>query len=155
MPAPPRPEALRYLLGDLPARQVGREQARGGDGAGGARAVGDHHGAAEAEQPDPWRRHAERELSVGHPELAELDQHLRLGIRGRAGVDEHRAARPGRQHHGKPGRSTPGSDLSLSLAIATMPPVDPAETTAAGPDRRPVRAVRCGAQRITGGRGRG
>jgi hypothetical protein len=57
---------------------------------------------ADGEQPDPRQGHAERELGVGDPELAELDQHLRLGVRGRAGVDEHRAARTGRQHHGQP-----------------------------------------------------
>jgi hypothetical protein len=59
MPAPPgraagtRPpwaESLGDLLGDLAAGQVGGEQARGGDRAGGARAVRDDHGAAQAEQ---------------------------------------------------------------------------------------------------------
>jgi hypothetical protein len=54
MPAPgdrtPGVEALRYLLRDLAAGQIGREQAGGSDRAGGARAVRDHHGAAEAEQ---------------------------------------------------------------------------------------------------------
>ena len=34
-----------------------------------------------------------------------------------------------------PGRSTPGSDRSRSRAVATMPPVDPAETTAAASPR--------------------
>jgi len=54
MPAPgdrtPGVEALRYLLRDLAAGQIGREQAGGSDRADGARAVRDHHGAAEAEQ---------------------------------------------------------------------------------------------------------
>ena len=48
--APARAEALRDLLGDLAAGQVGREQAGGGDGAGGAGAVGDDHGPGQAEQ---------------------------------------------------------------------------------------------------------
>jgi hypothetical protein len=42
-------EPLGDLLGDLAAGQVGRELAGGGDGAGGAGAVRDHHGAAQAE----------------------------------------------------------------------------------------------------------
>ena len=205
------------LLGDLAAGQVGREPAGGGDGAGGARAVGDHHGAAEAEQdrsavafrveprgelaqpaalqeradpcgpcggqrgaqlgrgepdralerlqrdvareavgddhvelagqqvaafhvareaqrqravrrvagqqlvrapgelvplarlgpdgqqPHPGGGHAERGLRVGHAELAELDQHLRLGVGRGARVYQHRAARAGGQHDGEPG----------------------------------------------------
>jgi hypothetical protein len=45
-----RTEALRYLFRDFAAGQLGREQAGGGDGAGGTRAVGDHYGSAEAEQ---------------------------------------------------------------------------------------------------------
>ena len=214
---PARAQSLRDLLGDLAAGQVGREQAGGGDGAGGARAVRDHHGSAQAEQdgsavalcveprgefaqpaalqeradaggpraghrgaqlgrrePDralerlqrhvpgeavghdhvelagqqvtalhvareaqreravrriagqqlmrapgelvplprfgPDRQqpylgvgHAQRGLRVSHAELAELDEHLRLGVGGRARVDEHRPARAGRQHDGEPG----------------------------------------------------
>ena len=42
----------------------------------------------------------ERELGVRDAELAELDQHLRLGIGGCARVDEHGTARAGRQHDG-------------------------------------------------------
>ena len=57
----------------------------------------------DRQQPDPRRGHAQRGLGVGHAELAELDEHLRLGVRGRARVDEHRAARAGRQHDGQPG----------------------------------------------------
>ena len=57
----------------------------------------------DRQQPHPGRRNAERELGVSDAELAELDEHLRLGIGGRAGVDEHGAARAGRQHHGEPG----------------------------------------------------
>ena len=215
--APARAEALRDLLGDLAAGQVGREQAGGGDGAGGAGAVGDDHGPGQAEQdgapvalgiqpggefakaaalqeradpgdpgaghrgpqlgrgepdralerlqrdvscetvghdhvelarqqvtalhvaregqreravrriggqqlvrapgelvplagfgadgqqPHPRGGDPERDLGVGHAELAELDEHLRLGIGGRARVDEHRAPGAGRQHHGEPG----------------------------------------------------
>jgi hypothetical protein len=47
---PARAQPLRYLLGDLAAGQAGREQAGGGDGAGVAPAVGDHHGSAQPEQ---------------------------------------------------------------------------------------------------------
>ena len=47
---PARPEALGNFLGDLTLGQVGREQAGRGDGTRRARAVGDHHGAAQAEQ---------------------------------------------------------------------------------------------------------
>jgi hypothetical protein len=211
-----RAEPLGDLLGDLAASQVRRELAGGGDGAGGAGAVRDHHGAAQAEQdgaavalrvqpgaelaqpltlqeradaggpragdrraqlargePDralerlqrhvpgeavghdhvelagqqvaalhvareaerecavrrvagqqlvrspgelvPLARlgpdreqphlgsgHAQRGLRVGHAELAELDEHLRLGVGSRTRVDEHRAARAGRQHDGEP-----------------------------------------------------
>jgi len=50
---PARAEPLGDLLGDLAAGQVGREQAGGGDGAGGAGAVRDHHGPAQAEQDGP------------------------------------------------------------------------------------------------------
>src|SRR5947207_72025 len=50
---PARAEPLGDLLRDLAAGQVGREQAGGGDGAGGARAVRDHHGPAQAEQDGP------------------------------------------------------------------------------------------------------
>jgi hypothetical protein len=57
----------------------------------------------DGEQPDLRGADPERGLGVGHAQLAELDQHLRLGIGGRAGVDEHRPARPGRQDHGQPG----------------------------------------------------
>lgn len=216
MPAPgrrtPGIEALRYLLRDLAAGQVGREQAGRSDSAGGARAVRDHDGAAEAEQdssavafcvqpggeftepaalqeradtggpgpghrgpqlgrgepdralkrlqrhvpgeaighdhvelagqqvttfhvareaqrkravrgiagqqlmrapgelvalsrlgadgqqPDPGRGHTQGQLRVGHTKLAELYEHLGLGVGGRARVDQHRAARAGRQH---------------------------------------------------------
>jgi hypothetical protein len=56
----------------------------------------------DGEQPDPRGADAQRELGVGHPELAELHEHLRLGVGGGPGVDEHRAAGPGRQHHGQP-----------------------------------------------------
>jgi len=56
----------------------------------------------DGEQPDPRGADAQRELGVGHAELAELHQHLRLGVGGGAGVDEHRPAGPGRQHHGQP-----------------------------------------------------
>jgi hypothetical protein len=56
----------------------------------------------DGEQPHPRGTDAERELGVGHPELAELHEHLRLGVGGGPGVDEHRAAGPGRQHHGQP-----------------------------------------------------
>jgi hypothetical protein len=45
-----RAQPLRDPLRDLAAGQVRREQAGGGDGAGGAGAVRDHHGAAQAEQ---------------------------------------------------------------------------------------------------------
>ena len=214
---PARAQALRDLFRDLTPGQVGREQAGRGDGAGGARAVGDHHGSAQAEQdssavalgveprgelpqpaalqeradpggprrghrgaqlgrgepdralerlqrdvpgeavghdhvelagqqvaalhvageaqreravrriagqqlvrapgelvalarfgpdrqqPHPGRGHAERELGVSDAELAELDEHLRLGVGGRARVDEHGTARAGRQHDGEPG----------------------------------------------------
>ena len=46
--------------------------------------------------------------------------------------------RPGRvgSTTASPGRSTPGSDRSRSRAVATMPPVDPADTTAAASPRR-------------------
>ena len=46
--------------------------------------------------------------------------------------------RPGRvgSTTASPGRSTPGSDRSRSRAMATMPPVDPADTTAAASPRR-------------------
>jgi hypothetical protein len=57
----------------------------------------------DGEQPHPRGADPQRELGVGHPELAELHQHLRLGVGGGPGVDEHRAAGPGRQHHGQPG----------------------------------------------------
>jgi len=220
--APARAQALRYLLRDLAAGQVGREPAGGGDGAGRARAVGDDHGAAEAEQDraavalrvqpggkvtqpaaleeraetrrpgpgqrrpqlgrgepdraferlerhvsceavghdhvelagqqvtaldvaregqregavrrlggqqfvcapgelvalarlgpdgeqaDPRHRYAQRELGVGRSELAELDEHLRLGVRGGTRVDEHGPARAGRQDHGEPGAQHAG-----------------------------------------------
>jgi hypothetical protein len=56
----------------------------------------------DGEQPDPRGGDAERELRVGHAELAELDEHLRLGIGGGAGVDQDGPARPGGQHHGQP-----------------------------------------------------
>jgi len=56
----------------------------------------------DGEQPHPRGADPERELGVGHPELAELHEHLRLGVGGGPGVDEHRAAGPGRQHHGQP-----------------------------------------------------
>ncbi len=56
----------------------------------------------DGEQPHPWRADPQRQLGIGHPELAELDQHLRLGVGGGPGVDEHRAAWPGGQHHGQP-----------------------------------------------------
>ena len=56
----------------------------------------------DGEQPHPRGADAQRELGVGHPELAELHEHLRLGVGGGPGVDEHRAAGPGRQHHGQP-----------------------------------------------------
>jgi len=217
-----RAEALRDLLGDLAAGQVGREQAGGGDGAGGAGAVSDDHGpgqaqqdgspvalrvqpggefaqaaalqeradprhpgaghrgpqlgrgepdralerfqrdvsgeavghdhvelaseqvtalhvarerqreravrriggqqlvrppgelvplagfGADGEQPDPRRGDPERDLRVGHAELAELDEHLRFRVGGGPGVDEHRPARPGGQDHGEPGPQHPG-----------------------------------------------
>jgi len=217
-----RAEPLGDLLRDLAAGQVGREQAGGGDGAGGAGAVRDHHGPAQAEQdgpavalriqprgqlpqpaalqertdtggpggghrgaqlgggepdralqrlqrhvpgeavghdhvdlagqqvaaldvareaqreravrriagqqfvrapgelvplarfgadrqqPHPGSGHAQRGLRVRDAELAELDEHLRLGIGGRARVDEHRAAGAGRQHDGEPGPFHPG-----------------------------------------------
>ncbi len=46
--------------------------------------------------------------------------------------------RPGRvgSTTASPGRGTPGSDRSRSRAVATMPPVDPADTTAAASPRR-------------------
>jgi len=46
--------------------------------------------------------------------------------------------RPGRvgSTTASPGRSTPGSDRSRSRAVATTPPVDPADTTAAASPRR-------------------
>ncbi len=47
---PPGTEALGYLLGNLAAGQVRREQAGRSDSAGRAGAVRDHHGTAEAEQ---------------------------------------------------------------------------------------------------------
>src|SRR5208283_3647633 len=47
---PARAQALRDLFRDLTPGQVGREQAGRRDGAGRARAVGDHHGAAQTEQ---------------------------------------------------------------------------------------------------------
>ncbi len=54
MPAPAdgpaRAQALRYLIRNFAAGQLGREHAGGGDGAGGTRAVGDHHGSAQAEE---------------------------------------------------------------------------------------------------------
>jgi hypothetical protein len=56
----------------------------------------------DGEQPHPRGADPQRELGVGHPELAELHEHLRLGVGGGPGVDEHRAAGPGRQHHGQP-----------------------------------------------------
>jgi len=215
--APARAEPLRDLLGDLAAGQVGREQAGGGDRAGGAGAVGDDHGpgqaqqdgapvalriqpggelakaaalqeraepgdpgaghrgpqlgrgepdralerfqrdvsgkavghdhvelarqqvtalhvaregqreravrriggeqlvrapgelvplagfGADGQQPDPRGGDPERDLGVGHAELAELDEHLRFRVGGGPGVDEHRPARPGGQDHGEPG----------------------------------------------------
>ena len=220
--APARAEALRDLLGDLAAGQVGREQAGGGDGAGGAGAVGDDHGPGQAEQdgapvalgiqpggefakaaalqeradpgdpgaghrgpqlgrgepdralerlqrdvscetvghdhvelarqqvtalhvarerqreravrriggqqlvrppgelvplagfgadgqqPHPRGGDPERDLGVGHAELAELDEHLRFRVGGGPGVDEYRPARPGGQDHGEPGPQHPG-----------------------------------------------
>jgi hypothetical protein len=56
----------------------------------------------DGEQPDPGGADPERELRVGHAELAELHEHLRLGVGGGPGVDEHGPAGPGRQHHGQP-----------------------------------------------------
>jgi hypothetical protein len=56
----------------------------------------------DGEQPHPRSADPQRQLGVGHPELAELHEHLRLGVGGGPGVDEHRAAGPGRQHHGQP-----------------------------------------------------
>jgi hypothetical protein len=56
----------------------------------------------DGEQPDPRGGDAERELRVGHAELAELDEHLRLGVGGGPGVDEHGPAGPGGQHYGQP-----------------------------------------------------
>ena len=90
----------------------------------------------DGEQPDPRGADAQRELRVGHAELAELDEHLRLGVGGGARVDEHR--RPGRvgSTTASPGRGTPGSGRSRSRAVATMPPVEPADTTAAASPRR-------------------
>jgi len=58
---------------------------------------------ADREQADLRRRDAERDLRVGHAELAELNEHLRLGIGGGARVDEHRVVRVRRQHDGEPG----------------------------------------------------
>jgi hypothetical protein len=58
---------------------------------------------ADGEQPHPRGGHAQHELGIGHSELAELHEHLRLGVRGRPGVDEHGTARTGGQHHGQPG----------------------------------------------------
>ena len=63
---------------------------------------------ADGQQPHPGGGHAQRGLRVGHAELAELDEHLRLGIGGRARVDEHGAAGAGRQHDGEPGSFHPG-----------------------------------------------
>ncbi len=57
------------------------------------------------DRQQPYLRvgHAQRGLRVSHAELAELDEHLRLGVGGRARVDEYRPARAGRQHDGEPG----------------------------------------------------
>jgi hypothetical protein len=57
----------------------------------------------DRQQTHPRGGHAQRGLRVGDAELAELDEHLRLGIGGRARVDEDRAAGAGGQHHGQPG----------------------------------------------------
>jgi hypothetical protein len=56
---------------------------------------------ADGEQPHLRRRDAERYLRVGHAELAELNQHLRLWVGGGADVDEHRVVRVRRQHDGE------------------------------------------------------
>ncbi len=53
---------------------------------------------ADGQQPDPGCGHAQGQLRVGDTKLAELDEHLGLGVGGRARVDQHRAARAGRQH---------------------------------------------------------
>ena len=52
----------------------------------------------DGQQAHPGGGHPERQLGVGHAQLSELNEHLGLGIRGRTRVDQHRAARPGRQH---------------------------------------------------------
>ncbi len=62
----------------------------------------------DRQQPHLGGGHAQRGLRVRHAELAELDEHLRLGVGGRAGVDEHRPARAGGQHHGEPGAQHAG-----------------------------------------------
>ena len=43
----------------------------------------------------------ESHLRVGHAELGELDQHLRLGVRGGPDIDEHGRTGQGRQHGGQ------------------------------------------------------
>jgi hypothetical protein len=71
------------------------------------RAAGQHVSlaglGADGQQSDLRRRDPERDLGVGHAELPELDEHLRLGVGGRARVDEHRVVRVRRQHDGEPG----------------------------------------------------
>jgi len=81
----------------------------------------------DREQPHLGRGHAQRGLRVGHAELAELDEHLRLGVGGRARVDEYRAARAGRQHHGEP--------RSQHAGLGPQPQPRGAHDAAGGPGR--------------------
>ena len=88
---------------------------------------------ADGEQADLRRRDAERDLRVGDAELAELHEHLRLGVGGGARVDEHRRLGVGRQHDGQPrAAARRAAASSRCRALATIAPVDPAETTARG-----------------------
>jgi hypothetical protein len=71
------------------------------------RAAGQHVSldgfGADGQQADLRRRDPERDLRVSHAELPELNEHFRLGVGGRARVDEHRVVRVRRQHDGEPG----------------------------------------------------
>jgi hypothetical protein len=58
---------------------------------------------ADREQTDSGHGGAERDLRVGHAQLAELDEHLRLRVGRRARVDEHRRGRMRGQYDGQAG----------------------------------------------------
>ena len=113
-------------------RRVGVEQLIGAPG----QLVALARLGADGEQADPRLGDAEGGLRVGHAELGELDQHLRLGVGDRARVEQQRGRGPGGQHDRQRGAQHPGSGRSRSLAVATMAPVEPADITAAAWPRR-------------------